>query len=239
MTSRSSATSASAPRRDGSPLALARPPRSPRSLPHRRRHRARRASAVADNPAPCTTSWRSGTCVPRRTPSRATPATPQRSARSRGGGGVARRCTGDGDSVGRVARRASAVGGFTSHQVWDFQRTPPEQYRCCCASRTSTSTASRWSSRPIWCSRSTSSATRSASRKARDFALVAIRDSSLSACTGRCRGRGRSPRAGVRLLRRSSADGPARPPRQHRRRSSRCLTCRRLYRRRGGLRRRA
>ena len=51
--------------------------------------------------------------------------------------------------------------GYTEHASWDFAATRPEQYPCCCTSRTSTCTASRWSSRPISCWRCTSAATRS------------------------------------------------------------------------------
>ena len=67
-------------------------------------------------------------------------------------------------------------------------RTPrPSSTRCCCTSPTSTSTASRWSSRPTSCWRCTCAATPSAPRqKARNFAYyeaLTVRDSSLSACT--------------------------------------------------------
>ena len=51
--------------------------------------------------------------------------------------------------------------GFTAHQVWDFPGTAPEQYPCCCTSPTSTSTASRSSSRPTSCWRCSCARTRS------------------------------------------------------------------------------
>lgn len=40
--------------------------------------------------------------------------------------------------------------GFTRYQRWDFAGTRPDQYPCCCTSRTSTSTANRSSNRPTW-----------------------------------------------------------------------------------------
>ena len=41
--------------------------------------------------------------------------------------------------------------GFTHHEEWDFEGTPAgAATRCCCTTRTSRSTASRWSSRPTW-----------------------------------------------------------------------------------------
>ena len=62
----------------------------------------------------------------------------------------------------------------------------PSSTRCCCTSPTSTSTASRWSSRPTWCWRCTCAATPSPpEQKARDFDYyerLTVRDSSLSAC---------------------------------------------------------
>ena len=33
--------------------------------------------------------------------------------------------------------------GFTEHELWDFERHRPSTTRCCCTTRTSTSTASR------------------------------------------------------------------------------------------------
>ena len=77
--------------------------------------------------------------------------------------------------------------GFTDHARWDFDDRPGRSTRCCCTSPTSTSTASRSSSRPTWCWRCTCAATPSATeQKARNFAYyepITVRDSSLSACT--------------------------------------------------------
>ena len=75
---------------------------------------------------------------------------------------------------------------FTQLPEWDFDRNSPSSTRCCCTSRTSTSTASRWSSRPTSCWRCTGAATAfSAEEKARNFDYYerrTVRDSSLSAC---------------------------------------------------------
>ena len=63
----------------------------------------------------------------------------------------------------------------------------PTSTRCCCTSRTSTCTASRWSSRPTWCWRcSWCGDSFTPEEKARDFDYyepLTVRDSSLSACT--------------------------------------------------------
>ncbi len=41
---------------------------------------------------------------------------------------------------------------FTDHELWDFEATTEDDYPLLfCTSRTSSSTASRWSSRPTWC----------------------------------------------------------------------------------------
>ena len=59
--------------------------------------------------------------------------------------------------------------------------------RCCCTTRTSTCTASRWSSRPTWCWPCTVRTDAfTAEQKARNFDYyepLTVRDSSLSACT--------------------------------------------------------
>ena len=77
--------------------------------------------------------------------------------------------------------------GFTEHQTWDFEHTPPSSTRCCCTSPTSTCTASRSSSRPISCCACTCCGDAfTAEEKARNFAYyerLTVRDSSLSACT--------------------------------------------------------
>ena len=66
------------------------------------------------------------------------------------------------DAVQRRAGRARAVRGLHPLPGVGLRRsTPPEPTRCCCTCRTSTSTASRWSSRPTWCWRCTGAATRS------------------------------------------------------------------------------
>ena len=41
--------------------------------------------------------------------------------------------------------------GYTDHAAWDFDATPRTLTRSSCTTPTSTSTASRWSSRPTWC----------------------------------------------------------------------------------------
>ena len=105
--------------------------------------------------------------------------------------------------------------------------------RCCCTSRTSTSTASRWSSRPTWCWRCTGAATRSrrSRRRATSTTTSALHRARLVAVgvhPGGDGGRGRPPRAGLRLRRRGGADRPARPARQHPRRAAHGLAGRRL-----------
>jgi alpha,alpha-trehalose phosphorylase len=54
---------------------------------------------------------------------------------------------------------------FTTHEPWDFEGTPPDQYRCCSIAHTPSSTASRWSNRPTSCWRSTPAAMPSAPRR--------------------------------------------------------------------------
>ena len=56
--------------------------------------------------------------------------------------------------------------GFTEPRALGLRATRrPTSTRCCCTSPTSTSTASRWSSRPTSCSRCTGAATRSPPRR--------------------------------------------------------------------------
>ena len=88
----------------------------------------------------------------------------------------------------RGAGRARAVRAASPGTRSGTSPAPrPRTTRCCCTARTSTCTASRWSSRPTWCWRCTGAATRSPpEQKARNFAYYearTVRDSSLSACT--------------------------------------------------------
>ena len=86
------------------------------------------------------------------------------------------------------ARRAPAGGGLHRARAVGLRgHTDPSSIRCCCTSPTSTSTASRSSSRPTSCWPCTCAATPSPrEQKARNFAYyeaLTVRDSSLSACT--------------------------------------------------------
>ena len=134
--------------------------------------------------------------------------------------------------------------GFTEHQPWDFARTAPEQYplllhfpyfdlyRKQVVKQADLVLALHLRGDAF-----------SAEEKARNFAYyeaLTVRDSSLSACTQAVdRGRGRPPRAGLRLLRRGRPDRPRRPRAQHPRRPAHRLAGRRLDRRRRRLRRHA
>ena len=95
---------------------------------------------------------------------------------------------GDVHPVRRGARRAPAVRGLhRARGVGLRAHTGRTSTRCCCTTRTSTCTASRWSSRPTWCWRcSCCGDAFTAEQKARNFAYyeaLTVRDSSLSACT--------------------------------------------------------
>ena len=181
---------ARAARRDGAAVALARPPR-----------RRRGASASTASPAPTSTarsptttstptSWRSGTCAPPPTPSRAIP----RRAAALGVDAeeaASWRDAADDDASSRSTRRSASTRsreGFTEPRRSGTSSTRRRSStRCCCTSRTSTSTASRSSSRPTSCSRCTVRGDAfTDEEKARNFAYyeaLTVRDSSLSACT--------------------------------------------------------
>ncbi len=95
-------------------------------------------------------------------------ARPPPGRRCGGGGGVARRRQRDDDPLRRGARRAPPVRGLHRPRAVELRATPPTTpSRCSCTTRTSTSTASRWSSRPTWCSLSPCSATASPPRRRR------------------------------------------------------------------------
>ena len=86
------------------------------------------------------------------------------------------------------ARRAPAVRGLHRPRALGLRRHAGRRStRCSCTTRTSTSTASRWSSRPTWCWRMHCRGDAfTAEQKARNFAYyeaLTVRDSSLSACT--------------------------------------------------------
>ena len=146
-------------------------------------------------PSPTTTStrtsWRSGTC--------AAPPT-LRARQARAGRGARRHGRGDGRLAGRpptrchpVRREASACTssreGFTRHEPVELRGARgPTSTRCCFTSPTSTSTASRWSSRPTWCWPCTCAATPSRPSRRRATSTT----TSASPCaTRRCR---RAPR---------------------------------------------
>ena len=107
--------------------------------------------------------------------------------RRRGDGRLARRRRGH---VHPLRRRRSAstrrLRGSPATRSGTSPTPRPSSTRCCCTSPTSTSTASRWSSRRTWCWPCTCAPTRSRDeQKARNFAYyerLTVRDSSLSAC---------------------------------------------------------
>ena len=156
-------------RRDGAPLALARPPRRSGTLPHRRRHRPGRVQRDRRQQRLHQPDGAAEPACRRRLPSDAIrgaqPSSAPTSRRRRPG----------------ATRRESMVvpwdddlgvhpqsEGFTDHQIVGLRRNRRlPSTRCCCTSPTSTSTASRSSSRPISCSPCTVAATPSPTRRRR------------------------------------------------------------------------
>ena len=180
---------ARAARRDRAAVALARPPRRPGPLPHRRRHRAGRVQRDRRQQRLHEPDGRSGTCAP--------PPTPPSATRDRAAelGVDAEEAAAWRDAAeAMVVPYDEALGvhpqseGFTEPPRAGTSPAPrPTSTRCCCTSPTSTSTASRSSSRPTWCwpcYLRGDAFTRE--QKARNFAYyeaLTVRDSSLSACT--------------------------------------------------------
>ncbi len=124
----------------------------------------------------------------------------RRRVRSRpgGGGGMAGCGPRHGDPVGCGARRPSAVGGLHEPPALGLRAARgPISTPCCCTSRTSTCTASRSSSRPISCSRCTSSATRSATRRRRGTSPTTSRSRSGTPRSRPPRRRSSRPRSGT------------------------------------------
>ena len=114
--------------------------------------------------------------------------------------------------------------------------------RCCSTARTSTCTASRWSSRPTWCWPCTCAADAfTAEQKAPQLRLLRGDHRAGLVAVGVHPGgdgrRDRAPGPGLRLPGRGRADGPGRPGRQHRRRPAHRVAGRRLDRGRGRVRR--
>ena len=194
--------------RDGAAVALARPPRRRRALPHRRRHRARRVQRDRRQQRLHEPDGRSATCARPPTPSSAIPSAPrelgvddEETASWRDA------AAGDADPLRRGARRPPPGRGLhrtTSLGLRRHQRR--SSTRCCCTSPTSTSTASRSSSRPTWCSPCTCCGDAfSAEEKARNFAYYERADRprlvAVGVHAGGHRRRGRPPRARLRLPR--------------------------------------
>ena len=119
-----------AARRDRAALALARPPRRRRALPHRRRHRPRRVQRDRRQQRLHQPAWRSGTCAPAadavaRHPDRAAAlgADLEEAAAWRDAAQAMVDPLRRGSSASTRSPRASP-----SHQPWDFEHTAPEQY---------------------------------------------------------------------------------------------------------------
>jgi alpha,alpha-trehalose phosphorylase len=112
--------------------------------------------------------------------------------------------------------------GFTGHQEWDFASTAGADYPLLLHFPYFTFTASRWSSRPIWCSRCSCAGTRSPTRRSPQLRLLRAAHRTRLLPVGlhpsRHRRRGRTPRPRLRLPRRSHPHGPRRPRTQHPRR---------------------
>ena len=229
---------------DRAAVALARPPRRPGAVPHRRGHRARR---VQRDRRQQRLHQPDGPAEPASPPPMSRNGYPTRPASS---GSTREECASWRDAADadvhplrRGARRPPAVGGL--HQPRRSGTSPPptaSSTRCCCTSPTSTCTASRSSSRPTWSWRMhlrgdafTAGAEGPQLRLLRGAhrpGLVAV-----GLHPGGHRGRGRPPGAGLRLPRRGRPDRPRRPRAQHPRRPAHRLPGRHLDRAGHGLRR--
>ena len=193
---------------DGPAVALARPPRPARRVPHRRGHRpgrvhrGRRRQRL-HQPDGAAEPARRGRRR-RAPPGRGPPARRRRRGDGRLAGRGRRRCT---SRTTRSSACTSSPRASPGYEEWDFARhAAGARTRCCCTSRTSTCTASRWSSRPTWCWRCTGAATRSPPRRRRatsptTSALHGARLVAVGVHPGGARRRGRPPRAGLRLPR--------------------------------------
>ena len=233
-----------AARRDRAAVALARPPRRRGPVPDRRGHRTRRVQRDRRQQRLHEPDGRAEPASRGRR-DRAPPGTgPAPRGRRRGGGELARRGRGDLHPLRRGARRSPAGRGVHQHQEWDFDSTPPEHYplllhypyfdlyRKQVVKQADLVMALFYAGEYF-----------TPEEKPRDFAFyerLTVRDSSLSACIqAAVARRGGSPRARLRLLRRSRPARPRRPPAQHPRRGAHRLARRGLYRRDRGLRRSA
>ena len=176
--------------RDGAAVALARPPRPPAQLPHRRRHRARRVQRdrrqqrlhQPDGAAePARRRRRRG-----RAPASARPRSASTPRRWRAGATRPTAMTIPYDEELGVHPQRE---GFTEHAALGLREHAAGALPAAAAlSRTSTSTASRSSSRPTWCWRCSCAATRSPPSRRRATSPTTRR----SRCaTRRCR---RAPR---------------------------------------------
>ena len=160
-----------------------------RPLPHRRRHRPRRVQRhrrqqrlhEPDGAAEPAGGGRRRRALPRRRPARSA-STEEEAAGWRDAAA--------GDASSPTTRRCGVhpqSEGFTEHERLGLRaHRRPSSTRCCCTSPTSTSTASRSSSRPTSCWRCHLRGDAfTAEEKARNFAYyeaLTVRDSSLSAC---------------------------------------------------------
>ena len=109
--------------------------------------------------------------------------------RRRGDGELARRRRQDGRSpTTRRSRSTPRPRASPTTSAGTSSHARPSSTRCCCTSPTSTCTASRWSSRPTWCSRCSCAATPSPPRRRRATSSTTRRSPSA---TRRCR---RAPR---------------------------------------------
>ena len=139
---------------DRAAVALGGPSRRARRVPHRRGHGARRVLGDRrrqrlHEPHGRAEPGRRGGVL--RAPSRRGGGA---RGRRRGDGRVARRGRRDRGALRRRARGPPAVGGLHAATSAGTSRRPrPTSTRCCCTSPTSTSIASRSSSRPTSCSR--------------------------------------------------------------------------------------
>ena len=157
---------ARAARPDGAAVALARPPRPRGRVPHRRRHRAGRVLGGRRRQRLHEPDGRAEPARWRPRSRRATRTRRARSAstrrRSRPGATPRRTCTSRTTGACTSTRRTR---GFTHHELMDFEG--PRVPAAAALSRTSSSTASRWSSSPTSCSRCSCAVTASPPRRRR------------------------------------------------------------------------